>query len=701
MSRIATAVVIGIITFTAAAAEPNSLTPKEKLALGSKLASAFVRVEYTLKYDQADAPEIYGWQKQDGRNSIELLRDERFLERPGYLIAPDLVATPDVIYDRRFLNSIRVSFGSHSVPAHQKAWSKNGTYLLLQLEKPVEGMTPLKFDTSKDPAFFVATGRFAGQWGYAVFPFDNAPYRVESGDEYCRTGEGLILAQDGTPIGVSLGRELPADDSWKGSPAEQPLIRADEMAALEKAILGLSDRSILLARLNFRSPRSGSSFRSTSDDTAATELFCPAIVIDPNRALILASLNRDNTSRLERITIESPDGKNAVAKFAVSLRDYGAFVATLDTPYSGAASLADADITSYRNKLLPAVNVRVRGANRVSRFCHVRFASFVQGLKGALRPEIDDAPECFIFDHSGNLISMPISRRLLFEKDSSRGPLIPQQIPSATIRSILNDLTAHIDTSNVPVTEEEENRLAWLGVELQALDADLARENNVSQLTNEGDIGAIVSYVYPGSPAAEAGIEPGTVLLRIRIPGRPLPIEIRQQDDDLFDGGFPWDRLDEIPEQYFDEIPKPWPGVDSLLNKILTDIGFGKDFTLDYVQDGKEKSVQMVVTAGPLHYDSAPRYQDAALGITVRDLTYEVMRYFQRNPQDGGVIVSKVEPGSRASVTGIRPYEIITHINDRPVMSASNFEELTKGQKELRISVKRMMRGRVVKITLD
>jgi len=87
--------------------------------------------------------------------------------------------------------------------------------------------------------------------------------------------------------------------------------------------------------------------------------------------------------------------------------------------------------------------------------------------------------------------------------------------------------------------------------------------------------------------------------------------------------------------------------------------------------------------------------------VTVRDLTYEVRRYFQREATDPGVIVSKIEPGSRASVAGVRPYEIITHVNDKPVMTAKDFELLTKDQKELRLSVKRMLRGRVIKLSLD
>jgi S1-C subfamily serine protease len=81
-------------------------------------------------------------------------------------------------------------------------------------------------------------------------------------------------------------------------------------------------------------------------------------------------------------------------------------------------------------------------------------------------------------------------------------------------------------------------------------------------------------------------------------------------------------------------------------------------------------------------------------------MTYEVRRYFRKKPGDAGVIVAKIEPGSKASVSGLKPYEIITHINDKLVRSVEDFEKLIAGQSELRLAVKRMTRGRVVKIKM-
>ena len=107
-----------------------------------------------------------------------------------------------------------------------------------------------------------------------------------------------------------------------------------------------------------------------------------------------------------------------------------------------------------------------------------------------------------------------------------------------------------------------------------------------------------------------------------------------------------------------------------------------------------------MVEQSPPHYDAAVRYKSEALGLTVRDLTYEVRRYFRKEEGDPGVIISKIEPGSKASIGGIKPFEIITAVNDKPVRTVKDFENLTADQTECRLSVLRMTKSRTVPIKL-
>ncbi|MCK4624001.1 MAG: PDZ domain-containing protein, partial [Phycisphaerae bacterium] len=265
---------------------------------------------------------------------------------------------------------------------------------------------------------------------------------------------------------------------------------------------------------------------------------------------------------------------------------------------------------------------------------------------------------------------------------------------------VLGDLDKNIDKANIPLTEEEESRLAWMGVELQGLNKELARINNVSDLTNDGATGALVSYVYPGSPADKAGIEVGLVMLRIHAEDQPKPIEVRVESYGFAGRAFPWDRLDTVPEQYYDRIPRPWPSRENTVTRALTDLGFGKKYYVEFFSDGKIVKKDFKVIVSPPHYDTAKRHKSKPLGLTVRNLTYELQRYFQKKPGDPGVIISKIEPGSKASVSGLKPYEIITHVNGKEVADVKEFGKLIKDQAELQLLVKRMTRGRTVKIKL-
>ena len=148
-------------------------------------------------------------------------------------------------------------------------------------------------------------------------------------------------------------------------------------------------------------------------------------------------------------------------------------------------------------------------------------------------------------------------------------------------------------------------------------------------------------------------------------------------------------------------LPSPWPPVENALIRAITDLGFGTKYSIDFYHDGKVDTKNFTVEEGPANYESGARYKSEPLGITVRDMTYEVRRYLQKKPDDPGVVISKIEQGSKASIAGLKPYELITHVNDQPVQSVKDFERLTQGQTEIRLSVKRMTAGRIVKLSLN
>ena len=51
-------------------------------------------------------------------------------------------------------------------------------------------------------------------------------------------------------------------------------------------------------------------------------------------------------------------------------------------------------------------------------------------------------------------------------------------------------------------------------------------------------------------------------------------------------------------------------------------------------------------------------------------------------------------------MAGIKPYEIITHINGQVVATVQDFEKLASNQEELNLAIKRMTKGRLVKVRM-
>lgn len=701
----------------AAVDEKREPTPVELATVAEKLAPSLVRVEYTLQYDQGEEPQLGGWVSRcphcggyHGHDVSSLVSEERPLEMGGFVLSPTRVVAPDLMIHPRFVKRVAVRAGDEAVEARIVAYGMKQCAVVLETAKPLPGVTALEFKAdAKPPYYAVSCDRLNAEWTISVTGVSPGVSVAGGRRLYDAHGDSLIADRSGVPVGVCMTEGLPTDDSWKGSPNEWPLATAAERTAWLDALEKSSAAAVVRVRLGFRSPqaqesrfdRHGGYGYSSDEDGDATERDVIGVVVDAKRVLVLASLDSKVTARLERVTVHVPGSDGVAAKFVASLEDYGGLVVETAEPMSAPAKVAPGNILSYRERLLPSAEVRLHGENRIVYLGHARFVGFELGWREHVYPQIaGQAGPVFVFDTDGALVALPISRRQKVTVREQWSSQMPVLTAATDLVPVLADLSKHSDANNIPLTEEEENRLAWFGVELQALTRELARVNKVSHLTQDGQFGAIVTYVYPGSPAAEAGIEPGDILIRLHAEGQPKPLELSMAEDLYGMDSFPWEQLGDVPAEYFDRLPTPWPSAENSFTRALTDLGFGKKFTAEYVHEGKEVRKPFTVVQGPPHYNSARRFKSESLGMTVRDLTYEVRRYFQKPDDDPGVIVSKVEPGGKAAVGGIVPYEIITHVNRKAVANTEEFAKAIEGQDELRLSVKRRARGRVVRIKM-
>ena len=684
----------------------KEIKPEDMAAAAEVVAPSFVRVEFTLKYDKGQPPTVgYGNSYRSWRGGAEeYVKEERPLEMAGVLLAPLKVLTDDPMVHPRFLEKIEVVFGDETIPATILSVPKDRDAVILKLERPFAKAKPLKFDLKKKPPYLgVAYAFLDGTWTFTVSAFSPSPVYLNDrlGKHMSVLTRGVVLAKDGTAVAVPMKSDHPLGDSWKGSPLDWPVYSLDEMKKLLADMETMVEKRIPRVRLNFRSPKKGvgGRFGMMSGGAEATERNIVGVMLSDSLLLVPVSLTSKVTARLERITVFMPGDKQVNAKFACTLDDYGGFLATLDEPVPGVCKDYSGDIRDTRDKLHFYADVTIKGEERIAYFGRYRFTGFGVGRKRKIFPSSDTGD--YIFTPEGQLVTVPMIFREKGESDSRyyRGSGGGGIIPVSHLVDIVKDPISFCDASNVPLTEEEENRLAWMGVMLQGLNPPLAREKGVSDLTNNGSTGAMVSYVFPDSPAARNGVEWGDILLRLHVEGEPAPVEIRVERSDT--GTFRWDWLGQAQEAIFDRIPQPWPSAATALTRKLTALGFGKKYTAEFFVDGKVVKKKFKIVQGPAYYDSAKQNKSKSLGITVRSLTFEVRKYFTKTKEDPGVIISKIEPGSKGSISGLKPYEIITHVNDKPIMAAKEFGEAIKAGGELRLSVLRMTETRVVKVKLD
>ncbi|MBP7704104.1 MAG: Do family serine endopeptidase [Caulobacter sp.] len=240
------------------------------------------------------------------------------------------------------------------------------------------------------------------------------------------------------------------------------------------------------------------------------------------------------------------------------------------------------------------------------------YGSFIQ-TDAAINPGNSGGP---LVDMDGDLVG--VNTFILSRSGTSAG--VGFAIPATTARQVVG---AALGGEHAVVRP-------WLGVKATTVTGDIARSFGMTVPR-----GAAVTDVWPGGPAARAGIEQGDVILAIG--GEPVTDEGAATF--LFGGR-----------------------------------AVGEQVPILILRDGKERTVNAraeVAPASPARDERTIAGANPFTGATVANLSPAVADEIGADPFAGrGVLVLRVGPGPAQGI-GLRPGDIVRSVNGKPVRTVS------------------------------
>ncbi|MBN2711152.1 MAG: hypothetical protein JXR97_01765 [Planctomycetes bacterium] len=694
----------------------------------SMLKKHFVRVKIWVKKDDGEMPMVYNFASDLGNEKPTFIG--------GYLWDEKTVVMEDFVLHDRFIRSIEVEAGGKSVPAKIKGYLKDTQAVLLELNESLPGVEPIKFCEAPEREdigslrgvkyFYQQDGNWCTNVSGAVAGFS----KIEGKKSYLWGAPGdLLIMPDGQIAGLSFSGKISSEGDdyiWEGADLRKDgILTLAEKVEKHAEIKARLAKAALLVKIDFRAVveeenqnngfhQSWNMDRQGINGNDMSEIMLTGFLIGESRLLVPTSLNREMIARIEAISVSVPgaDGKAEVlsANFSGALNDWEAILIDVEgRKLEGFLDFANgAEFAPDRMFLKSNVNYWLK--ERKERLSYDRFVGYFRGYKDmpAIWTHTNEDDGSLAFSLDGKLLAISLAQRTKTNNDYNAYAPQPNSAfrPVALVSGELAKDDA-VDLTMKPLAKEKEKLSITLGVESQNLDLNLARVFNVEKDTRGGAIGRLVLYVYPGSPAAKAGLEEKDILLRIKDPDRTEPIDIgsgygmygrnsfmsRFDDYDDFGG-----------DDYYGPMQAPWPSRQNAITAILSGIGENKKINLEFIRNGEKKSVSITTQKGRPDFSSAKKFKSKELGFTVKELTYEVRRFFKRE-DEGGVVVSKVEPGSKAMVGGMLPYNLVTHMNGKPVTDFNKFkaavEALQPGSgTSVEFTLEYMGKTRLVKIEM-
>ena len=201
----------------------------------------------------------------------------------------------------------------------------------------------------------------------------------------------------------------------------------------------------------------------------------------------------------------------------------------------------------------------------------------------------------------------------------------------------------------------------WLGVGIQDLTPELAEYYKVKDKK-----GVLITHVFKGDPADKGGIKVKDII--IKIDGKPVPTARG-------------------------------------LSSTIAGIAVGKKIAILLIRDGKEKTVYLKVAKRQDDESLVKKETESSdeLGLMASELTPETARQLGYDENEKGVIITKVKPGGKGELAGIRQGDLIKEVNRSLVLTLNDYQkkmQKIKKEETIHLLIKRSRIGFIViKIT--
>jgi len=248
-----------------------------------------------------------------------------------------------------------------------------------------------------------------------------------------------------------------------------------------------------------------------------------------------------------------------------------------------------------------------------------------------------------MFDLNGNVIG--INSALISPTGASVG--IGLAIPAELAKPVIDSLR-----------RGQRPERGYLGVGLQPLDENIAESLNLPK-----DRGEIVRSVQPGTPAARAGLQQGDVILRVN--GRDV-------------------------------------NPDQTVSYLVANTSVGSRVPLEIIRGGRRQTVNIQIGQRPteeelaqqlggdgddqgLNSEQSPATPGStAIGLSLQQLTPQIIRTLNLPAGSRGVVVATVDPNSDASDKGIQRGDLIISVNQQLVTSPAQVQAAVEAARRAR-----------------